>query len=67
LDPRELETRLSRYLANSLSIVANGPGFGVIEWNSIPFGDGPWAELERAACATALAEFVEPEPKEMKS
>jgi hypothetical protein len=66
LDPRELETRLSRYLANSLSIVANGPGFGVIEWNSIPFGDGPWAELERAATAAALAEFIETPTEETK-
>jgi hypothetical protein len=67
LDARELETRLSRYLANSLSIVARGPDFGILEWNSVPFGDGPWVDLERAACTTALEEFVEPEPKEMKS
>jgi len=45
LDARELETRLSRYLANSLSIVARGPDFGILEWNSIPHPDGPWVDL----------------------
>jgi hypothetical protein len=61
-DARELETRLSRYLANSLSIVARGPDFGVLEWNSIPFPDGPWAELERAATAAALSELTKESP-----
>jgi hypothetical protein len=66
LDASEVELRLSRYVVNALSPVSGGYTFGCLEWKSIPFRDGPWAELERAACAASLAEFTSTPTEETK-